>query len=286
MRPGLRRAVARSYRITARPPDPEELVEVAPGLTVPQFALELSKSAQQRARLFRDRLPAQIDLRERSVLVLGRGAGHLAIELAQSGAHKVVALDLTHRLMKLSALRLENEPPRCEIELRPFRGNCSELDDDKFGVIFAVDPFRQPRPASQPQELVAELASRLEDGGSLGIGIRAPWMSPYGGNTDSRLPWAHLIFPEPVIFEEFRRVRRESQARSFADVGIHRITLARFRAVMAGSGLECVAVKTNVGDGMKLRLFRTLSRVGPLEELFTQNIYGVWRRPLPGRPLT
>ena len=35
------------------------------------------------------------------------------------------------------------------------------------------------------------------------VAFGPPWKAPYGGGVDSKLPWAHLVFPERVIFEEF-----------------------------------------------------------------------------------
>src|ERR671924_1749453 len=97
MRPRLRRAVARAYRLTTRPPGSEEPVEVKPGVSVPQFVLEWSRSGLGEARKFLERLPAHVELEGQSVLALGRGAGDLGIEVARRGARRVLVLDMTSR---------------------------------------------------------------------------------------------------------------------------------------------------------------------------------------------
>lgn len=281
MRPRVRKAVARAYRLTTRPPDPEDLVEVKPGVTVRRFVLEWSQSGPQEARTFLERLPSFVELEGRSVLALGRGAGDLGLEVAWRDARRVVAIDMALGRMKISATRLAEDEASLPVEIRPFNGSLAELGDEPFDVVLAAEPFRRygaERSSRHLEELVEEMSSHLEEGGLLAVGFSPPWKAPYGGGADSRLPWAHLVFPESVIFDEFRRVRSENRARTFEDIGINRITLARFRRAMSESGLECLHLETNVSKGRAVAAMRAFSRIAPLEEYFTQNVYGVWRR--------
>lgn len=274
-------ALAGAYRRTTRAPGPEELVEVEPGVRVPRFVYDWSRAGPDEARTFLDRLPVAIELQNRTVLALGRGAADLGIVVAQRSPRRVVAFDMAARRLILSQIRLAEDPPEAPIEIEPFVDGLASLGDQRFDVVLAADAFRRygaPRSSRHLEQLVAELAARLEPGGLLGTGFSPPWKAPFGGGVDSRLPWAHLIFPEPVIFAEFRRVRSGNEARTFDDIGVNRITLARFRRAMVESGLECVALETNVSDSRAVAVMRTLSRLKPVQEYFTQNVYGVWRR--------
>ena len=282
MRSRVRRAIAHAYRLTTRPPGPEDPVEVAPGLTVPRFVLEWSRRGPDEASAFLRRLPETVALEGRSVLAIGRGGADLGIEVARRGAGRVVAIDMATRRMKLSALRLAEQEPALPVEIREYGGSLAELAAESFDVALAADAFRSygaERSSRHLEELVAEISQRLVDGGLLAVGFGPPWRAPYGGGADSRLPWAHLVFPESVIFEEFRRARSGNVARTFDDIGINRITLARFRDAMRDSRLECLYLETNVGDGRAVAAMRALSRIPRLEEYFTQNVYGVWCRP-------
>jgi hypothetical protein len=111
------------------------------------------------------------------------------------------------------------------------------------------------------------------------VGFSPPWKAPYGGGGDTRLPWAHLLFPESLIFEEYRRVRSGNRARRFEDIGFNKITVARFRQAMSESGLECLSLRTNVSESRAIKAMRALALIPPLEEYLTENVYGVWRRP-------
>jgi predicted nicotinamide N-methyase len=288
MRPAVRKVVARAYRLTTRPSSPgaDEPIEVKPGLTVPRFVLDWSRSGLHEARIVLGRLAEFVEVEGRSVLTLGRGAGDLGIEVARRGARRVMAIDMVMPRMQLSEVRLEEEEEeeggRLPVEIRAFSGSLTELGDERFEVMLAVDAFREygaERSGRHLDALVSEMSSHLEDRGLLAVELRPPWKAPYGGSVDSRLPWAHLIFPESVVLEEYRRAHSGSSARTFDDLKVNRITLARFRQAMKESGLECLSLETNVSDSRVVGAMRVLSRLTPLEEYFTQNVYGVWRRP-------
>src|SRR5689334_22054768 len=94
----------------------------------------------------------------------------------------------------------------------------------------------------------------------------------------TRLPWAHLLFPEDVIMAERRRFRPQEHVRHFEEIrgGLNRMTLARFHALMAATGLRRRWFATNVSDHPAVRAAAVLARVPPLREYFTMNIYSVW----------
>jgi hypothetical protein len=283
MRPRIRKAVARAYRLTTRPPAPgaDELVKVEPGFTVPRFVLEWSRSGPEDARVFLARLPTVVELEGKSVLALGRGAADLGVEVGGRHARCVIAIDMVTARIRLAQVRLA-EGARLPVEFRPFTGSLAALGDKRFDVVLAMEPFRRygaERSSRHLEELVAEMSSRVENRGLLAVGFSPPWKAPYGGGGDTRLPWAHLLFPESLIFEEYRRVRSGNRARRFEDIGFNKITVARFRQAMSESGLECLSLRTNVSESRAIKAMRALALIPPLEEYLTENVYGVWRRP-------
>jgi hypothetical protein len=277
VRAKVRRTLARAYRLTCRPPGSEELVELRSGVTVRRFVLDWSRSGPVESRAFLDRLPDSVQLGGRSVLVIGRGAGDLGVEAARRGAGRVVAVDKVPERLELTAAALQDEGEDLPLELRRYTGGLAELGQERFDVVLAVDAFRRAAVDTSSWRigtLLDEIVAHMKEGGVLAVRWGPPWKSPYGGFTDSRLPWAHLIFPESIVFEEFRRVRPGNQSRTFKE----RVTLAQFRDVMRHTGLECLHVRTNVGDSRAARLVRVASRIAWLEEYLTHNVYGVWRR--------
>jgi SAM-dependent methyltransferase len=274
--------VRRLLRASARPAGSDEPVEIEPGVTVRRFVLEWSRAAEDHARRVLDRLPPGVGLEGRSVLTLGRGAGDLGIEVARRGARRVVAVDMAPDRLKIARARLEADVTGLVVKVRGFVGHLAVLDREQFDLVLAADAFREygASPSSRHvEQRVGEMALHLAPGGLLVVVVASPWKSPYGGATDSRIPWVHLVVPERVIFEEFRRARPGNLARTFDDIGVNRITLARYRGAMRASGLELVHEARNVGKGPAMALARALAGVRPLEEYVTQNAYGVWRRP-------
>lgn len=288
MAAAFRKPLARIYRLTARAPAPaaDDPVEAEPGLEVPRFVLEWSQSGPDEARTFLDRLPSPVDVDGRSVLALGRGAGDLGVEVAHRGARRVMALEMAGaraELARARSARERGEGGSLPVEIRRHRGDPEGLPAGPFDVVLAAQAFRcyGADPASRHLETTIDRLFRvLEPGGLLGIGFGPFWKAPYGGSIDSRVPWAHLVFPEAVTFDEYRRVRAGSEAEGFSDIGINQVTLARFRRAMSESGFESVRVDTNVGESRAMRVARTLSRIRLLGEYFAQNVYGVWRRPV------
>jgi hypothetical protein len=127
----------------------------------------------------------------------------------------------------------------------------------------------------------------LEPGGEIAIGFGPLWESPWGGHIDfmTRLPWAHLVFPEQVILAERRRFRPEENPTRFEEIrgGLNRMTLARFLETMERSGLEKRFLATNQSDGARSPARRAFiggmrlgSRLPPLREYCSMNVYSVW----------
>jgi len=277
MRVRIRRGVARAYRLTCRAPGSEAIVEVRPGLTVRQFVLDWSRSGPAEAGGFLARLPEVVDLEGKSVLAVGRGAGDLGVEVARRYARRVVAIDKVPERMNLTVARLQDEGASLPVDIRPYTRGLTNLGDERFDVVLAADAFRRSAadpPGRHAASLLEAMVGRLVDGALLAIRWASPWKSPYGGFIDSKLPWAHLVFPESVIFEEFRRVRPGSDVRAFTET----MTVAEFRQLMKDTGLECLHFDTNLSDRPAAGIVRALGRIPGLEEYLTLNVYGVWRR--------
>jgi SAM-dependent methyltransferase len=284
MRPRARAVVAAAYAVVSRPPLPEEAVEVAPGITFPGYLVHYAQAGAGEAAAFLGRMPDWLELRGKSVLDVGCGLGGLCLEAARRGARRVLGVDVGRPGLEYARWSLAQETDRLPVEFRAYGGDPDELAGERFDVVFSKDSFeRYKLPPSVPDlEAMAErIADRLEPHGLLAMRLGPLWKAPYGGHIDAWLPWAHLLFPEEVIFERYRSARLPGKtARTFEEgVGVNRTTLRRFRDVMDRTRLECLHFETNVGDSRAINGMRALSRMPGIHEFFTQNVYGVWRRP-------
>jgi SAM-dependent methyltransferase len=227
-------------------------------------------------RRFFERFEGRVDVSGKTVLEVGCGRGAACAEAARLGAARVVGVDLEIGELPRKVLGEQPELAR-RVELLATDGSLAELGTQRFDVVLSKDSFEHYR---EPESFVFKLVERLAPEGSLAIGFGPLWKSPEGGHLEfmTRFPWAHLIFPEEVVLEERRRFRPAEDARSYEDVrgGLNRMTLARFLQIMESTGLERRFFRTNAGRNPIVRAMAVVSRLRPLREYLTMNVYGIW----------
>ena len=218
------------------------------------------RSAERFLARFGDRL----DFRGNEILDVGCDAGDLAAVLARDGARHVTGIELhtvdeNHRVLA----ERYGSTVADRVELLRTSGDMEELGDRQFDLVFSKEAMEH---YADPESFVPQMARRVRPGGAMVIGFGPLWKAFDGGHMDymTKVPWAHLIFPERVIMAERRRFRPEEHAERFEDIrgGLNKMTLERFEAIMASSGFTPEFVK-------------------PLREHFTNNVWGIWRNPAP-----
>ena len=233
---------------------------------------------------FSQRLEGRVSYRGARVLDVGCGSGATAIHLALGGAAHVVGVDVNEPALEFARDAARERYP--EVSGRVEFHAIAAIDDippGPFDVIVLKDTFEH---LPEPARYVRALADRLVPGGELVNGFGPLWRSPYGGHIKhmTKLPWAHLVFPERVIMDERRRFAVDGAwdgARRFEDVagGLNKMTVRRYWGCMRDSGLELGHVRTNVRQGRFARPLRVLAHVPFVREYLTFNIYSVWTKP-------
>lgn len=232
------------------------------------------------AEKFLRRFAGRLDFTGKSVLDVGCGFGSTCIYLALNGAASVVGVDIDPHRIEFANARLADDYEHLagRVAFKQVSGHLDELGDDAFDVIVSKDSFEH---IADPETYVFDMEARLRDGGIIAIGFGPLWGSPYGGHMTfmTKLPWAHLLFPEPVIMRERRRLCPGENAQSFAQIvgGLNKMTLARFESIMAATRLEPVYFAANMSQHPLAGAFNLLRRLPFLREVFTFNLYGVWR---------
>jgi SAM-dependent methyltransferase len=159
-------------------------------------------------------------------------------------------------------------------------GGAGELGEERFDLVFSKNTMEH---VSDPDGYVADMAGLLAPGGRLVIGFNPLWKSPYGAHIHfmTKVPWAHLMFPEELVLRERRRYRPEENPSRYEEIrgGLNRMTLARFREVMAGAELEPTYFEVNRNDRPVAKVLDAFSRVPGLREYFAFSVHSVWRRP-------
>jgi 2-polyprenyl-3-methyl-5-hydroxy-6-metoxy-1,4-benzoquinol methylase len=284
LRPRLKKLVTSAYRVVSRPPSTEQPIPVGSGQSVPAWVLDHEEQARRSAGHFLDRLPGELEVSGKSVLDVGCGSGHLCLEFARLGARRVFGIEIAPEMVTLAGALRSDQPEEVAsvCEFRVYGGDLNELGEKRFDIVVSKDSFEHygAHPTTPSAEaMVSQMIGRMNAGGILAIGFGPLWKGPTGGHIDTWLPWAHLIFPESVIFDEFRRVRPPGKtARTFEEgVGVNRMTLARFKSMMRRPELACLGLETNVSDNPVVTAMNAISHVPGLTEYFTANVYGLWR---------
>jgi len=236
--------------------------------------------ATKSAKLFFARLGGALDVRGRSVLDIGCGDGSVCIEAIGRGATRAVGVDMQPLAWPRRNLQARFPELHDRIELIETDGSLRELGEQQCDVMISKDSFEH---YDDPESFVSVLTRFLAPGGSFAVGFGPLWKGPTGGHIDfmTSVPWAHLMFDEATIMAERRRFRPAENARSFSEVrgGLNKMTLARFESIMSASGLRPAYFATNVSSNPVVRVMDVASRVPPLREYFTANVYSVWQKP-------
>jgi SAM-dependent methyltransferase len=210
-------------------------------------------------------------LKNAVVLDVGCGHGSLCVDAALSGARKVVGLDLDSHRINFANENLKQNYPQL-IEIIEFRDiDLQDYNGSKFDVILSKDSFEH----ILDLDIVLEnMKSHLNQSGRIYIGFAPLYCSPTGdhGRTKIPIPWGHLLISERIIIERLNR-RRTQKINSIYDLGLNKMSLKEYRNLLNHCGLKMVYFRTNVSDNLGMKVFSLFSKIKPLEEYFTHNLY-------------
>jgi len=224
------------------------------------------------------RMGKRPDVAGRRVIDLGSGVGAMSVELAQHGAD-VLGIELHEERVSFAqrhaSARFPQMPGRVEFR----NADLAALEErDAFDFVFSKDTFEH---VEDMQGMLSFLAGVLRPGGEIWTGFSPMWFSPNGdhGLTDSRLPWAHLLYPRPRVLQRMT-VKTGRTITSLEDVDLNGMSPSQFRQYVTEAGLEISQVRYNAGDKVGLRAMNVARRLPGLERFFTAGIYAIIRRPM------
>ena len=229
------------------------------------------------AAAFFSRFGERFDLNGKTVLDVGCGYGSSCFYMALNGAKRVVGVDTDEHRLAFAKAKLGSEYASLGDAVE-FRTAGAGDGDERFDVVLSQNSFQH---YGDPEAVFERMTASLKPDGVMLIGFGPLWKSPYGGPIEfmTRLPWAHLMFPERVIMRERRRFRPDEEAETFSEIrgGMNKMTLRRFLGIVRDAGLRFERLRTNAGGGPRMRAFGALRWIPFLREYFTVNVYGIVR---------
>jgi SAM-dependent methyltransferase len=228
------------------------------------------------AQVFFARFDGNVDIRSKSILDLGCGFGATSIFLAQHGARRVVGVDTDEERLVFARNKLKSEFSTLAHKIE--FAVPAALTEERFDLVVSQDCFEH---YDDPIGVMRNIRSFLGGGGQVLIGFSPLWKSPYGGHIGymTKVPWAHLLFPEQIIMRERRRYRPRENASTFSEMrgGLNKMTYAKFLETMRDSGYKFEFLATNASES-KLRPFiNFVQRLPCCFEYFTKNVYAIVR---------
>lgn len=228
---------------------------------------------------FIERFAGNLDFQGKTILDVGCGLGLPALLMARGGARRVVGVDITARNVDFARRKLAGDfrDVADRVEFRTI-ADFADLEDERFDLIVSKDSFEH---YADPEGFVPAMSRLLTPGGQLAIGFGPLWKSPYGGHISymTRLPWAHLLFPERVVLRERERFFPDQRVQSFGEIvgGLNKMTLGRFRAIIAANRLDEVYFQVNASKHRLGPVFSALARLPLAREYCSFNLYGIWQ---------
>ena len=145
---------------------------------------------------FWKRLGGKPDLKGKAVLDFGCGYGALSLEIAQSEAISINAIDLEEDALKFARENLKENFKSLEKKVDFKKINILDNKiDQKFDIIVSKDTFEHTQNLS---DVLMKMNQLLNNGGKAYIGF-GPLYNFYNGDhgrTLMYLPWFHLLFSE------------------------------------------------------------------------------------------
>ena len=210
------------------------------------------------------------------VVDFGCGHGSLCVDIAQSGAKRVLGLDLNARLIDFANENLKRNYPQfadtIEFRLQDLR-ETPEVGIDYF---VSKDTFEH---VLELEQVLAEMKKRLKPRGYVYTGFSPLWNSPFGGHglTKRQLPWGHILLSERFLVKRHNR-SHSKKATSIRDLGLNTVSLVEHRRILRSCGMEIVFLKVNAGERPLLRLFSLIRHVPFLDEYFSHNLYCILQK--------
>ena len=247
-------------------------------MTLDQHKLNYVKQQKNSGQKFWERLSGKPDFRGSCVLEVGCGCGSLSIDIALSGAKKVIGLDINPDDIAFAREYLRTNHPNLTANIEYV---CLDLKDyvafESFDYVISKDSFEHMLGL---ESILSEIKTRLKKKGKIYVGFGPLYLSCFGdhGKTKTIIPWGHLIIPEKIILKRLNK-KETDKITSIKELGLNKLTLQDYSKLFKNSGLSVTYFKTNCGNNLIYKLFSLLSKIGWLKEHFTQNIYCILEKP-------
>jgi SAM-dependent methyltransferase len=248
-----------------------------------QHGLKCLKYQKERnvTERFWKRLGGKPSFKNKKILELGCGFGGLSLDMAQSGAQKVVGLEIDPKDIKVAKFNLENNYPALTQSLQFKHVNIADYPEFDFDFVVSKDVFEH---VDDLAYVLHDVKRRLKVGGCLYAGFGPLWNSPYGFHGDhegwnfkNKYPWGHLIVKPEKIVNQFNSTQ-SSSIDSLMNLGLNRCSLSDYQKIIHESGFSVEYFRINHEDTTIAKMVSWLCKLPILREFFASTIYCILKK--------
>lgn len=270
-------------------------MSTAPNLYIadsaPQASVELRKEdllafrrGENENRKFWSRFGQRPDLDGATVLDVGSGWGKLCVDVALSGAKKVVGLEIKPELVDFSQEIVRQQYPRLQNRVEFLHCDLRDYSDEpQFDFIISKDSFEH---IIDLDSMLLAMKKRLRPGGRIYAGFGPLYTSPYGdhdrrevafaafgpvGKAIAKVPWLHIPLEQVVI--SLHNQRHGKNVHTVQDLGLNGLSISDYRRAFHNSGLVMVDMRVNQSGGLSSRVLSAMAKVPVIEDYCVHNVY-------------
>ena len=223
------------------------------------------------------RLGGKPNFENKKVLDFGCGHGALSIEIANSGAERVVGIDLEKQNIDFANVNLKKNFSLLSEKVEFI--HLDILNDDilsGFDYIVSKDTFEH---TLNLDKVLSKMYQKLNKNGSGLFGF-GPLYNFYNGDhglTKAYLPWFHLIIPEKILLRRINK-KREKKIKDIKELGLSKYSYKQYLDFFNSCQFKIDYFKTNFSDHPASKVFDILRKIKILEEYSTYNIYCILKK--------
>ena len=223
------------------------------------------------------RLGGKPDFRGKTVLDFGCGHGSLTIDIANSGAKKVVGIDLEDENINFAKENVTENFKNLKDKISFIKLDILENNELKnFDYIVSKDTFEH---TTNIEKILLKFHKITADDGKIYVGF-GPLYNFYNGDhgrTGAIFPWFHLIIPEKLLLKNINR-KQGLNISKIEELGLSKYSYKQYFEFLNKSKFNIHYFKKNLSDHPFAFVFNLLSEIKFLEEYFTYNIYCILKK--------
>ena len=205
------------------------------------------------------------------VVDFGCGTGYQSIALVKKHDCSVVGVDTNQQTLRKA---IENAKyHNVSSQKLSFVENISADMLNSFDVVISQNSFEH---FANPEKVLDEMGSLLNDSGIILLTFGPPWLAPYGSHMHffCKVPWINVIFHEEVVMKARSHFRSDG-AKRYEDVesGLNKMTIAKFESIVSSCNLKVTDRQYECVKEMNW-----VSKVPLLREFFINHVAAILSR--------